>query len=105
MTPLFLSVICERCDSEKAGEAFGWIVWRARTPGSTEYIFRTPEYAERWRQASGLDGFPIRRVITESPIRWRESSGTIRDLQMADRLFEIYPAVGYAPGANRAHLA
>ncbi len=105
MTPLFTSMVCERCDAESRGVFVGWIVWRSRPPGSQEYVFRRPTDAKKWRQAQGLGEFPIRRISTESEIRWRQSTGSLKELELADQLFEIYPDLRYPPGENRAHLA
>ena len=105
MTPLFTSMVCERCDAEAREVFVGWIVWRSRPPGSQEYVFRRPADAKKWRRAQGLGDFPIRRISTESQTRWRQSGGSLKELELADRLFEIYPDVRYPPGENRAHLA
>jgi hypothetical protein len=94
MTLLFLSAVCEFCDSKPKVETApdrGWITWRSRPAGSCEYVFKTPGDAERWRDASGLTKFPIRSVLTSTPFRWRKSTGTVRDIELADRLFEVHP--------------
>lgn len=104
MEPLFTSMVCERCDDEERGTGYGWIVWRGRSPGSTEYVFRNPEDARRWRAAQQLEDFPIRRVSIEGRLVWRQSTGLLKDLELADRLFEIYSSLEYPSGDNRAHL-
>lgn len=106
MTPLFFSAVCDHCDGLRTPAAStGWIVWRRRLPGAQEYVFRTPEDARRWRRINGLDDCPIRQVRTETEIRWRRSIGSVRDLEFADRLFEIYTDPRYEPAPYRAHLA
>jgi hypothetical protein len=54
-------------------------------------VFKTRPDAERWRSAAGLDRFPIREVRIPQQIRWRMSTGSVRDIELADRLYKIYP--------------
>ena len=108
LTQLLLSAVCDRCEapassSDEASE-HGFIVWRSRPPGSCEYVFKTRSDAERWRAAAGLDRFPIREVASRTPFRWRKSTGSVRDIELADRLFEIFPDGAHEPGPNRAFL-
>ena len=98
-------MVCDRCDGGAEVQEFGWIVWRGRPPGASEFVFRSPEDAKRWRDANRLSHYPIRRVSTEAKIHWRQSTGSLKQIELADRLFEIYPTVRYPPADNRAHLA
>jgi hypothetical protein len=82
----------------------GYIVWRSRPPGSCEYVFKTQEDAERWRSAAGLDRFPIKPVVSKTPFTWRKSTGSVRDIELADRLFEIFPDDEGSSGPNTAYL-
>lgn len=93
MTFLFLSVVCEHCESPKTSPSgdYGYIVWRSRPPGSCEYVFKTEKDATTWRAAAGLDRFPIRKVFAKNGFRWRPSTGSVANITLADRLFEIYP--------------
>jgi hypothetical protein len=43
-------------------------------------------------------------VLSRTPFRWRRSTGSVRDIELADRLFEIFPDRVHDPGPNRAHL-
>ncbi len=104
MRPLFTSMVCERCEDEGRGKGYGWIVWRGRAPGSMAYVFRSPEDARAWRKVQGLEQFPIRRVSIEGRLVWRESSGSLKGIEFADRLFAIYPDLRYPPGDQRAYL-
>ncbi|MCZ7685653.1 MAG: hypothetical protein M5U28_45495 [Sandaracinaceae bacterium] len=67
-------------------------------------MFKSRADAERWRAAAGLDRFPIRSVLSRTSFRWRRSTGSVRDIELADRLFEIFPDGAHEPGANRAFL-
>jgi hypothetical protein len=108
MIALFISTVCERCNAPQGersnGLERGYIVWRSRPPGSCEYVFRSRDDAERWRAAAGLDRFPIRAVLSRTSFKWRRSTGSVRDIELADRLFEIFPDDGGATGPNRAFL-
>lgn len=103
MIALFISAVCDYCDAPTltSGEVeYGFIVWRERPPGSCEYLFQTRPDAERWRAAAGLDRFPVRKVWSKSTIRWRKSTGSVRDIMLADRLFEIYSKEDQVPNNN-----
>lgn len=93
MTFLFLSVVCEQCEKStdiSSTEPHGYIVWRSRPPGSCEYVFKTEKDATTWRAAAGLDKFPIRKVFAKNGFKWRASTGSVSNIQLADRLYEIY---------------
>jgi hypothetical protein len=80
----------------------GWIVYRGRPPGSSEYVFRTEEHAAHWRRQAGLEQHPTRMVETRTPFAWRMSTGTVTGIEIAEKLYEIFPA--YSLGPNRAWL-
>jgi hypothetical protein len=104
---LLLTAVCDRCDTQRGSSESldrGFIVWRSRPPGSCEYVFKTRTDAERWRAAAGLDRFPIREVLSSGAFRWRKSTGSVRDIELADRLFEIFPDRHHETGPNRAFL-
>jgi len=106
MVLLFLHYACDWCDGLKAPdeEFTGYIVWRGRDLPSMEYVFPSEEEAAKWRTAKGLGGAPIREVTSLTPFRWRRSTGSLVDLTLADRLYEIHPDRRYAPGPQRAHI-
>lgn len=93
MQPLFTGQYCPFCELKppSASERFvGFIVFRSRPPGSCEYVFRTLPDATKWRYHAGLERFPIRRVEASEPFTWRQSTGSVRDIELSDRLYEIY---------------
>ena len=105
-TPLFYSAACDWCDGlVSVPFDHGWVVWRGRPPGASEYVFRTPADAERWRVVQSLQDCPVREVLSEVPFRWRNSSGNVKDIELADRLIEIYPDHRFPAAPNRAFLA
>lgn len=107
MTLLFFSYACDYCDGliDESSYDRGFVVWRNRGTPAEEYVFRTRQDAERWRDASNLGDYPILEVRAPVPFRWRASTGSIRDLQMADSLVRIWPDHRFPPGPNRAFLA
>lgn len=106
LTVLLFSTVCDRCESSKVAGTFdrGWVIWRNRDPGSREYVFRTFEDAERYRCAAGLETFPIRPVLSKSAFQWRRSTGSVQDIELADRLFQIFLDSAHSPGPERAFL-
>lgn len=93
MQPLFTSYFCPFCDSEDdVGQASnrGFIIWRDRPPGSTEYVFKTREGAEEWRSIAGLQRFSVRPVLSATAFVWRLSSGTVKDIELAEGVYEVY---------------
>ncbi|MCA9610692.1 MAG: hypothetical protein KC619_34090 [Myxococcales bacterium] len=107
MTPLFVSQVCDWCDGLAAPETLhtGYIVWRARALPSMEYVFPSPEEARKWGRARGFDQAPIRPVQSLEPFRWRRSSGSLKDVTLADHLYEIHPDRRFAPQPHRAWVA
>lgn len=109
MILLFTSAVCDNCEPSGrvgggGGLDHGFIVWRSRPPGSCEYVFKTMNDAVKWRDAAGLGRFPVRSVATRTPFRWRRSSGSVADIDLADRLYEIYPDANHPAGKNKAYL-
>ncbi len=47
----------------------------------------------------------IREVLAHQEIPWQVSRGSIRDLELASRLYEIYPDHRFEPKPYRAFLA
>ena len=108
MKPLFFSAYCPKCGENphtQESAYVGWIVWRSRPPGSCEYVFKTHDDCDRWRAAANLVQFPIRKVSSQQLFLWRKSTGSVPDIELADRLFEIFPDDSHGPGSNRAFLS
>jgi hypothetical protein len=108
MTPLFISFVCDFCDGLAADDTdydHGWVVWRGRAMPADEYVFSTPEEAERWREVQGLEDCPIREVLAPIKFRWRKSNGSVKGLRMAERPVTIYPDRRFPIAPNRAFLA
>ncbi|MCC6874764.1 MAG: hypothetical protein IT378_10705 [Sandaracinaceae bacterium] len=106
MTALLFSMVCDYCEGHGLKiQGRGFVVWLDRPPGSEQYVFKTRADAERWRRHQQVEGAPIRAVLTESTFRWRRSSGSITDVDLADHLFEIFPDHRFEPGPFRAFLA
>lgn len=109
MVQLFLSQKCDYCDYGLPLERLhrGFIVFRQmQGPGvREEYVFRTGMDAERWRTAAGREDCEIREIYSLTPYRWHLSRGTLRDVALADHMFEIYPDHRYEPLPHRAFLA
>ena len=107
MTALFISFACDYCDGLKTDAVkhdVGYVVWRAKPLPALEYVFSTPEDARKWRLMQGLGHCDIREVVSPVNFRWRKSTGSIKDLETADRLIEIYGDHRYPPGPGRASL-
>ena len=108
MVALFLSCVCDYCENRPATENFsrGYVVWRGFLgPGFPHYVFANRQSAERWRRGQGQNSGEIREVLSPDPFRWRPSSGTLRDIEFADHLFEIFPDHRYRQAPHRAFLA
>lgn len=107
MVQLFLTEACDYCDygPPQAKLHKGFIVMRP-TDGDPfeEYVFRTKVDAERWRTAAGRESCEIRSVYSLMPFRWHLSTGTLRDLVLADHMFEIFKDHRHEPLSHRAFL-
>lgn len=109
MVQLFLTQACDHCDYGVPKERLhrGFVVYRGANDTGTceEYVFRTRMDAERWRTAAGREGCEIHEVYSLTPFRWHLSRGTLRDVVLADHMFEIFPDHRYEPLPHRAFLA
>jgi len=109
MVQLFLTQACDYCDYGLPKERLhrGFIVHRSTGEAGSreEYVFRTRMDAERWRTAAGRDDCVIHEVYSITPFRWHLSRGTLRDVVLADHMFEIFPDHRYEPLPHRAFLA
>jgi len=109
MVQLFLTQVCDYCDYGIPKERLhrGFVVYR--DPGEArsreEYVFRTRLDAERWRTAAGREECEIVQVYSLTPFRWHLSRGTLRDVVLADHMFEIFPDHRFEPLPHRAFLA
>jgi hypothetical protein len=110
MTALFTSYACDWCDGLKKPipVARGWVIWRKNTTSTDEerecYVFPTPQMAEYYRSVTNVEG-DVRQVLSETPIRWSDGKGNIKNLRLAERLYTIYPNHKFEPGPFRAFLA
>jgi hypothetical protein len=107
MIALLVSYVCDYCERPPALEHLyrGWVVWRPDRTGARDYVFPDRESAERWRSLRGPTDAEIRQVLCPQPFRWRQSAGSLRDIQLADRLYEIFPDHRFQPARDRAFLA
>jgi hypothetical protein len=107
MTALLLSYVCDYCDELRSDTTpyRGFVVYRGRGRVREEYVFRSRRDAERWREMFKLDDCEVREVESAHEFRWRVSNGRVKDLELADRLFEIFPDHRYEPAPRRAHIA
>ena len=110
MVQLFLTQACDYCDYGVPKEKLhrGFIVYQSRednTASREEYVFRTRMDAERWRTAAGREGCTIREVYSLMPFRWHLSRGTLRDVVLADHMFEVFSDWKYEPLPHRCFLS
>lgn len=110
MLPLFTSYVCDYCDGLKKPPLLyhGYVLWRGEPgrDGSQVYVFRTRRDAERYRAASGMDpSCEIREIVSEFEIRWQRSRGSIRDLELGERLLTLFPDHRFEPAPYRGYPA
>lgn len=109
MVKIFLTQACDHCDYGVPKDRLhhGFIVYRPRAEGESsteEYVFRTHADAERWREAAGREGCAIVDVYSLSPFRWHLSRGTLRDVVLADHMFEVFENWKYEALPHRCFL-
>lgn len=106
MAALFLSTACDHCDFGVPKERLhkGYVVFGRNEATVEEYVFKTHADAERWREMSGRQCCNIRAVYSLMPYRWHLSRGCLRDVMLADHMFEIFANHKFEPLPNRAFL-
>lgn len=108
MVLLFVSYVCDYCEGTSFSHWYsGFIVFQPERLGGGNpfHVFRSRTDAAIWRSASGLQQCELREVLSENPIAWKSSRGTISNIQLADRPFEIFADHRFEPGENRAFIA
>ncbi len=110
MLPLFTSLVCDYCDGHvdlEDGYYRGFVVFTGEEAfdGRPVYVFRTRTDAALYRSANGLQSCPIEEVLCEQPFNWRKSTGTLQDVELAARPYELYPDHRFPPAPNRAFMA
>jgi hypothetical protein len=92
MTPLFVSYVCDYCDGlVEIPWHTGFIVFRGEADFSRPvYVFPTRTDAALYRQHKGWQSMPIREVHYEHPVTWRQTSGTLENVTIASRPFELH---------------
>lgn len=93
MTPLFTTAFCAKCEGDEAYVPTvhrGFVIWRSRSPGSTEYVFISRHDAEVWRDAVNMSRFPVRPVLSTKPFVWKDSTGTVEGIQIATHVHGIF---------------
>src|SRR5204862_7456793 len=91
MIALFSSYACDFCDGLRKPDLLfhGFVLWRGDPGpvGAQVYVFRTRADAERYRRSSGdSTSCEIREIVSEYEIRWQRSRGSIRDVELGERL-------------------
>jgi hypothetical protein len=106
MSALFLSTACDYCDFGVPKERLhkGYVVYGPGSAFTEEYVFKTHADAERWREMAGRQCCAIRAVYSLTPYRWHLSRGSMRDVMLADHMFEIFKDHRFEPKPNRAFL-
>lgn len=108
MAQLFLTAACDYCDFGVPQERLhrGYIVNRGADDDGKqeEYVFRGRMDAERWRTAAGRENCEVMEVYSIEPFQWHLSRGWLRDVILADHMYEIFPDHRYEPGPHRAFI-
>jgi hypothetical protein len=108
MRPLFTSYACDWCDglSQPVAVARGWVLWRPGDEAQARelYVFPSREMADYYRRETGAEGTP-RQILCETPIRWTRGRGRVKNLELADKLYTVYPDCRFEPGPYRAYVA
>jgi hypothetical protein len=107
MTALFVTQVCDYCDYGPAVDKLycGFVVYRLDLQyPQDEYVFRTAMDADRWRAAAGRDGCEIYKVYSLMPFQWHLSQGTLRDVVLADHMFEVHSSHRYEPLSYRCFI-
>jgi hypothetical protein len=108
MLALFTSFVCDHCDGltqEEYSRGFIVFIGDEMFDGRPVYVFRTRTDAALWRSANGLQHCPIEEVLSENELVWRETTGSLQGITLAERPFEIFPDHRFPPGPYRAFLA
>lgn len=106
MLALFTSYVCDWCERPPMAKLHGgWVAWDPSAPlPTTTLVFSRPEHAEKWSR--DRDGnHQVRRVLSEEPFQWVPSRGSMRDLELADKPYQVFRDHRYPPQPCAAFLA
>ena len=105
---MFFSRTCEYCaskpDIEKCHVGYIIVQDEITDGGEFHYVFPTIGCAYRWQFYQSKIG-TIRKILSYEEFVWRKPRGTTRDIELADRMFEVFPNHKFMQGHGRAFLA
>ena len=106
MLALFTSYVCDWCDGAPQGRFHrGWVAWDETTNApATALVFRFADDAARWGEGRERT-LQVREVLSTETFQWTHARGSLRDLELADRPFQVFRDHRFPAGECRAFLA
>lgn len=106
MVSLFLHAKCDWCDfgPEPSQLHKGFIVEPLGFQDGVTYVFQTIEDAERWLTASGRENSCIQQVGGLTPFTWHNSRGTLKDVLLATKVYQVHATHKHVFSATAVHL-
>lgn len=108
MLALFISYVCDWCDGRRDGKlhrGFALVPSDVPKTGVEAYVFPSAEMAEHYRKHSlSAKDLMLTEVVAQAPFTWRNATGMIPDLELAERPVTVFPDHRYPPGPDRAHV-
>ena len=92
MTLLLCSYVCDYCDGtidiETPYRAF--VAWpRGSQAVAKAYLFPTEAAAANWIRSVRRKDVDVREVRLAHPPTWKKSRGSVKDIELADGLYEV----------------
>lgn len=106
--PLLTRCVCDHCDGVTAPTYHhGYVVLHANNAfrDRPTYVFRTQTDASLWRSANSLQHLELREVLCETAFKWRYTTGTLKGIELADRVYYLFPDHQHPPGKDKICLA
>lgn len=104
MLALFTTWVCENCENMKTPKWYGYVVYRLTDKILNYCVFPTFKDADEWKKVNGIKDSDVCLVALCSEPVFKQSTGILKNISIAQQLYEIYPDNDFEPKPHRGYV-